>query len=231
MIRAAAIRSPAGSSISAANARSAVSVLARADSRRASAPTGPAISAGAVRALASSASSSPRLAVSMSASRRAHCSSASRAAVRRLCCDPDISRGRNSAAATAESPATGQRVISSTPSPATTASSTRRPDPAGSRARSTDGGVPGAGARRVSSAASSTSPAATSAPATAASTFTGGRPFWPSGAGGRAWRAGSRPPAAAPACPGTASEPPRPARWSRAGTAGSPTGGRCRRAP
>jgi hypothetical protein len=82
MMSAAAMRSPAGSSISAANSRSAVSVPARAASRMLRAVTGAAMAAGADLALACKASSSPRLADSMSASRRTHCSRPSSTAVR-----------------------------------------------------------------------------------------------------------------------------------------------------
>ena len=125
MRRAAAIRSPAGSSISVAKARSASSVLTLAARRLASAVTGPAIAAGAVLALTVIASSSPRLAVSMSESLRVHCSRPSSFAVRCRAALAAVSFGTNMTAPIVASAATGQRVTASMISPARTATASR----------------------------------------------------------------------------------------------------------
>src|ERR1700722_3794324 len=119
---AATIRSAAGSSISSANASSASWVSRRADSRLASAETWGATAAGAVLALTSSASSRPRLVLSMSASRRIHCSRPSSVAVRCRAVLVDISLGTKAAPSPAAIAATGHRVMASMASPTTTAS-------------------------------------------------------------------------------------------------------------
>ena len=233
MISAAAIRSPAGSSISAANARSAASVPVRAFSRLASAVTGSLMAAGAERALASSASSRPRLAVSMSDRRLVHCSRPSSFAVR-CCCRRVLStRGRKMTASPAARPATGQRVIASTARQATSASSIRRAEASDivPARRHRGGGRPGRRGRPISSRMPSTSPAAISPPARAASTVIASRPAQssparpapagPPPAAGRAAPGRSRPRPAGPAsgARGCARRPPaRPGR--RAGTAG-----------
>ncbi len=175
MIKAAAIRSPAGSSSSAAKARKASSVPILADSRLDSAVTGPAIAAGALRALTSSASSKPRLAVSMSDSLRVHCSRPSSLPVRCRAARTAVTLGTKMTAAAAASAATGQRVNASITSPAGRASAIRVLAAVIRRAASIRaGGMPAAGALRVSSPTPTTTPVMIMAPEKAAAMITAG---------------------------------------------------------